>query len=145
VDSKEEHAPAGGIEVVEDDPRSVVRLWGEVDASLRGQASDAMVRILQRGGPYVIDVSEVTFIDSSGLAFILQLHRVAADESTHVVLRDPPTLVMDLLDLVGVAGQVPLEFSTGPSASAGTVHDDAPGDAPDDEAAPAALLPILRR
>jgi anti-anti-sigma factor len=99
----------GGIEIVDAD-RSVVRLWGDVDALLRDQASAALVRLLERGGPYVIDVGDVTFIDSSGLAFILQLHRVAGDENTHVVLRDPPTLVLDMLDLIGV--KIPLEFST---------------------------------
>ena len=91
---------------------SVVRLWGEVDVLLRDQASAALVRLLERGGPYVIDLADVTFIDSSGLAFIIQLHRLAGDEGTHLVLRDPPTLVLDLLDLMGVPGSIPLEFST---------------------------------
>jgi anti-anti-sigma regulatory factor len=55
----------------------------------------------------------VSFIDSSGLAFILQLHRVAADEDSHVVLRDPPVLLIDMLELIGAGGQIRLEFSRG--------------------------------
>ena len=104
---------SGGIEILDDPDRSVVRLWGDVDALLRDQASAALVQLLERGGPYVVDVADVTFIDSAGLAFILQLHRVAGDEGTHVVLRDPPTLVMDMLDLLGIG--IPFEFSTGRS------------------------------
>ena len=37
---------------------SVVRLWGEVDVLLRDQASAALVRLLERGGPYVIDLAD---------------------------------------------------------------------------------------
>lgn len=115
MDSIEEPT-LGGIEISEEGTRAVLQLWGEVDASLRAEASAAMVTLLERGGPYVVDVSKVTFIDSSGLAFILQLHRVAADESTHVVLRDPPSLVIDMLDIIGMGGQIPFEFTAGDSA-----------------------------
>ena len=104
---------SSGIEVLETD-RSVIRLWGEVDALLRDQASAALVRLLERGGPYVIDVAHVTFIDSAGLAFIIQLHRLAGDENTHVVLRDPPAFLVGLLDLIGVPGSIPFEYSSEP-------------------------------
>lgn len=103
----------GGIEVSDDPDRALVRLWGDVDASLRDQASMAMVALLHRGGPYVIDVSDVTFIDSSGIAFILQVHRMATDEGSTAVLRDPPALVIEMLDLIGIGGTIPFEFSAG--------------------------------
>jgi len=109
----ENRTASGGIEVSEDETRSLVRLWGDVDASLRDQASMAMVALLHRGGPYVIDVSDVTFIDSSGIAFILQVHRMATDEGSTAVLRDPPALVIEMLDLIGIGGTIPFEFSAG--------------------------------
>jgi anti-anti-sigma factor len=99
----------GGIEIQDVPGRTVVRLWGEVDASLREQASAAMVRLLERRGPYVVDVSDVTFIDSSAIAFVIQLHRVASDEGSRVVLRDPPRLVMDTLRLVGLEALLEVE------------------------------------
>lgn len=103
----------GGIDVVDDAPRPTVRLWGDVDASLRDQASSAMVRLIKQGGPYVIDLAEVSFIDSSGLAFMLQLHRVAADEGTFTVLRNPPVIVLELLDVLGLNEEFRLEFAAG--------------------------------
>lgn len=102
----------GGIEVCDDASCSGVRLWGDVDASLRDQASAAMMALLQRGGPYVVDASELTFIDSSGIAFILQLHRMATDEGSTAILRDPPGLVTDMFELIGLSGAIPLEFTT---------------------------------
>lgn len=117
---------SGGIEVSPGTGRAVVRLWGDVDASLRDEASNAMVELLARGGPYVADVSGVTFLDSSGIAFLLQLHRVAADEGSRLILRDPPVLVIDLLQLIGIADVIPLEFTNdGPAASAAAVPDSA--------------------
>jgi len=104
----------GGIEVGDDPRRAVVRLWGDVDASLRDQASMAMVALLTRGGgPIVIDVADVTFIDSSGIAFVLQVHRMATDMGSTAVLRDPPVLVIEMLDLIGLGGTIPFEFSSG--------------------------------
>lgn len=103
----------GGIEVLDDAERAVVRLWGDVDASLRDQASMAMVALLTREGPYVVDVADVTFIDSSGIAFVLQVHRMATDMGSTAVLRDPPALVIEMLDLIGLGGTIPFEFSAG--------------------------------
>lgn len=112
----EDATAQGGIEVVDDPRRALVRLWGDVDASLRDQASMAMVGLLTRGGPYVIDVSDVTFIDSSGIAFVLQVHRMATDMGSTAVLRDPPVLVIEMLDLIGLGGTIPFEFSAGDTA-----------------------------
>lgn len=95
---------------------AVVRLWGEVDVALRRQASAALVRLLEHGGPYVIDVAGVTFIDSAGVAFILQLHWLAGEGGTHVVLLDPPTFLVEMLDLIGVPGSIPTEFSDPPTS-----------------------------
>ncbi|GAA2721261.1 STAS domain-containing protein [Cellulomonas aerilata] len=84
------------------DGLTVVTLRGEIDAGLRHAASDAMVAVLAGQGPLVIDTSAVTFIDSSGMAFLLQLHGVASDAARPVVLRDPAGAVTDLLALVGL-------------------------------------------
>ena len=103
----------GGIEIIDADGRACVRLWGDVDASLRDQASAAMVVLAKQGGPYVVDVADVTFIDSSGIAFILQLHRLATEEGSTAILRDPPGLVTNLLELIGLTGAIPFEFTSG--------------------------------
>jgi anti-anti-sigma factor len=103
----------GGIELTEDVDTSHVRLWGDVDAGLRDQASQAMLRCLERGVPVVIDVADVTFIDSSGLAFVLQLHKVGEDEGMPVVVRNPPVLMLDLLEMLGMGEVIPMDFTSG--------------------------------
>ena len=100
---------AGGIEVIEESRRTVVRMWGEVDASLREQASMAMVQILKRPAPTVVGMADLTFVDSSGIAFLVQLHRISLDESTELTLLDPPALVTDLLDMIGLGDALVIE------------------------------------
>jgi anti-sigma B factor antagonist len=90
------------ITVEQSDGTTLVRLRGEIDASLRYAASEAMVAVLAAEGPVVIDTSAVTFIDSSGMAFLLQVHGVATDAGRPVDLRDPSGVVVDLLALVGL-------------------------------------------
>lgn len=116
MDQLEQAKTLGGIEVEPDADHALVRLWGDVDASLRDQASMAMVALLDRGGPYVVDASGVTFLDSSGIAFVLQVHRMATDQGSTAVLRDPPALVVDMLDLIGLDGVIPVEFSAASAA-----------------------------
>jgi anti-sigma B factor antagonist len=93
---------AHGITVTQDDGTVLVRLHGEIDAGLRDAASQAMVTVVAGDGPLVIDTSGVTFIDSSGLAFLLQVHGVVTEAGRPVTLRDPSRAVLDLLALVGL-------------------------------------------
>jgi anti-anti-sigma regulatory factor len=51
----------------------------------------------------------VTFIDSSGLAFVLQLHLAATETGQRLTLRDPGREVVGRLDLIGMAGEIDLE------------------------------------
>ncbi|MDO8122208.1 STAS domain-containing protein [Isoptericola sp. b490] len=103
---------ASGLEAIEIPDGTLVRMWGSVDESLRAQASAVMAHALVRSGSVVVDADAMEFVDSSGLAFILQLLRAAQEDGRPVVLRDPPTLLLEMLDLLGLSDQVPLEFST---------------------------------
>ncbi len=108
------YAPAdGGV---------VVTMWGEVDAALRDRASEAMSYVLDTRGRVVVDVADVTFIDSSGIAFIIQLWPPIYGRE--VVLRDPAPSIVELLDMIGMGGRIPVErsgASTGPIEVVGAV------------------------
>lgn len=115
---------AGAIEVSPEGDGTLVTLRGEIDGSLRDQAGLSMAQVVSRGGPVAVDLADLTFIDSSGLAFLIQLHGLSREEPRqHLVLRNPPTLVLDLLEMVGLGGEIALDFT--------------PGDAEPAESAPA--------
>ncbi|MBE7700549.1 STAS domain-containing protein [Oerskovia sp. Sa1BUA8] len=87
---------------------SLITLWGEIDAALRDRASDAMAQVLTHPGPVTIDVGRVTFIDSSGIAFILQVYMLGTEDGRAVVLQDPTSSLEDLLEMIGMSGTIPV-------------------------------------
>ena len=87
--------------------RAVVCLVGEIDASLRESASASMGIALMSGLPILVDASEATFIDSSGVAFVLQLHLAASEAGVALTLHDPDRVLRDVLDMVGLGSAVP--------------------------------------
>lgn len=92
---------------------SVLTLWGEIDAQLRGAASQAMASLASRPdpAPIVVDARDVTFIDSSGIAFVLQVYVLGEETGSTVTLRDPSAEVMRVLEMVGIADRLPVEVA----------------------------------
>ncbi|AEG42930.1 STAS domain-containing protein [Isoptericola variabilis] len=85
-------------------------LWGEVDAALRESASDAMATLAGRPAPLPItlDARDVTFIDSSGIAFILQVYMLGQETGAPVSLIEPSEAVSEVLEMVGMGGRIPV-------------------------------------
>ena len=97
---------AGTIRVEPQDGRTVIILVGEIDAALRSEASACMATALVTGLPVVVDSTRTTFIDSSGIAFVLQLHLAASEAGIALTLRDPHRVLHDVLDMIGMGGQL---------------------------------------
>ena len=101
-------APAAGtIRVEAQDTKTVISLVGEIDAALRDEAGACMGLALVRALPVVIDSTLATFIDSSGIAFVLQLHLAASEEQIPVTLLDPHRVLRDMLEMVGLSSALP--------------------------------------
>ena len=97
---------SGGIDLVRGADASVVELWGEIDAALRTEAGQALAGALERDLPVVVDATRVNFIDSAGVAFLVQLCTLGRDEGLAVSLRNPPAVVAEVLHLVGCDGVI---------------------------------------
>lgn len=107
--------PVGGITVAEAPDATIAYLWGEVDEALREQASGALSRALDRDLPVIIDATQVQFIDSTGIAFLIQFCRVGREEGLAVSLRNAPPVVTDVLHLLGLSRMFdpPEDLATG--------------------------------
>lgn len=92
----------GGIELVERSDVSEVRMWGEIDVALREEAGAALANALDCDKPVVIDTTDVTFMDSTGIAFLVQFYTIGAQEGLDVKLRKPPAVVSDVLQMLGI-------------------------------------------
>ena len=104
-----DRSATGTIRVEAEGPATCVRLVGEIDSALRQQASDCMGLVLLAGLPVVVDGSLTTFIDSSGLAFVLQLNRAVGEAGLDLRLRDPGRVLTQALEMIGMAGAIPPE------------------------------------
>ena len=78
------------------------RLSGEIDFTSSGAVQSTLLSmILPGGGTVVADLTQVTFLDSSGLGVLVQAHRTALERDNRlVVVASPP--VRKLLRLTGL-------------------------------------------
>ena len=90
-----------------------LRLVGELDLSSAAHLTDALDPKLQRGGRIVLDITELTFMDSTGLQVLIRSALTLADRGT-IVLRNPGNLVRSILELAIRTDKIPnLVFENG--------------------------------
>jgi anti-anti-sigma factor len=80
----------------------VVKVSGELDLRTRDQLVHGAAEFADRGGRLVLDLSELTFCDSTGLAGLVRLHKRVAAAGGTLVLRAPAPRVRHLLSLTGL-------------------------------------------
>lgn len=78
-----------------------VRLRGEVDASSTDDLTGAATEVLAAAVPVVVDLADVTFLDSVGVSFLVRLATEASEQGRTVTLRAAPPAVREVLALVG--------------------------------------------
>jgi anti-anti-sigma factor len=85
---------------------AVLSLGGELDLARRAEIVMSVTGLVADGVTnLVIDLSEVSFMDSSGLSALLEARRLGADLS----LRNPSDRVRRLLDVVMIESLIPIE------------------------------------
>jgi anti-sigma B factor antagonist len=94
---------AGGCEVL-NDGAGVLRVVGELDIATAGR----LAAHLEQDGVSVIDLADVTFIDSSGLLVLVRAV-VSRQRSDGLVLRAPTEATMRLLAMAGLTDLLPIE------------------------------------
>jgi len=97
------------IETHPADGGTCLTLRGELDAATAMQLRDHVVAT--DGGEVHLDLAGITFMDSSGLAAILEAHRRLADDHRRLVLGARSTAVQRVLDLSGVTAHLDLGSS----------------------------------
>ena len=102
----------GALSVAEDagvDGERVIRLRGELDVETVPDLERLVLRSRPARQRVVLDLSDLRFMDSTGLRVLLRA-RVAADAGGwEIVLRDVPPNIRRLFDLTGVHDALPAE------------------------------------
>lgn len=89
----------GSVHVISGIDHIRIILAGEVDADLAADLQDATTSVERSGLPVEVDAHHVTFMDSSGVAF---LARLASRSSYRVRLLNVPPTVQFLLDVTRI-------------------------------------------
>lgn len=82
---------------------SVVRLIGELDADDAPAVRALLAEQVLRGpGSLVVDLSDLTFIDSAGLAALVAAHKGTRAAGTTLLLAAPTPAVVRVLGITGL-------------------------------------------
>jgi anti-anti-sigma factor len=109
-----EHRHELAVAVV--DQPAVVRVRGEVDIAtaprLRGALAEEQWRRQQESAaaPLVVDLSEVTFMGACGLGVLVRALGEARRSGGDLVLRNPTSTTMRMLDLTGLLDVFAVEW-----------------------------------
>ncbi len=74
------------VDVQDRDHHAVVAAVGEIDASTASLVSDAAQTALDEGRRVLLDLAQVTFIDSTGLGMLVKVHRAALCAGSNLAL-----------------------------------------------------------
>jgi anti-sigma B factor antagonist len=111
-----------GLEVGERAPGEVLlSVRGEVDLDVAPQLLDSILcagLAHEPGHRMVVDLSEVSFIDSSGLAALLEADRWLTNQEQALVIARAPARVVRLFELTGLDHVLHLEPGTAGAAAA---------------------------
>jgi anti-anti-sigma factor len=87
-----------------------IKLAGELDSATCAALLERFEQVVPAlgGRELVVDLCEVSFIDSSGMRAIIVMERRSSEERIALSLAPPPPAVTELLQVTGIANRVPL-------------------------------------
>jgi anti-sigma B factor antagonist len=86
------------------DPASpgVLHLSGDLDVESASALLEVGLPVIDEVGELVLELSELTFLDSSGLAVLVRLHKRLVDKDAELVLRAPPLSARRILEITNL-------------------------------------------
>lgn len=89
---------------------TTIKLAGELDGATSAELVERFERIAAdpQSGHVIVDLAEVSFIDSAGMRAIIAIERATAERELTLTILPPPDEVTELLRVAGVAEHLPL-------------------------------------
>jgi anti-anti-sigma factor len=89
----------------------VIRVRGELDIESAPDLERALLRSRPAGQRVVVDLTELKFMDSTGLRVLLRARAAAEEGRWEINLRNVPPTIRRLFDMTGVHAALPAETS----------------------------------
>jgi anti-sigma B factor antagonist len=96
------------IEVRQEQDYAIVTAGGEIDISTVIRLRERVFEMAASGHPLVVDLKQVSFIDSVGLAVLVGTANRAAAHGGSLRVACAPPKIRQLLRLTGLDGRIPL-------------------------------------
>lgn len=97
----------GGVEVVRERARTIVRLWGDHDLATAGATITALTEtVADEGLDVVVDLGEVTFMDCSTIGVLVGGRSLLARSRQVLSLRSPSVPQRRLLECCGLTDMI---------------------------------------
>jgi anti-sigma B factor antagonist len=93
------------VSAAKQDGREVLTPEGELDLITVPELEQRLVDALEAGDT-VLELSRVSFIDSTGIALLVSISALARERGVRLELRDPSPHVERLIKLTGVASML---------------------------------------
>jgi anti-sigma B factor antagonist len=91
------------LEIIDRGPNALA-VRGEIDAHSAPVLAERLAQLSADDGDVLIDLSDVTFMDSSGLRVLIELSQRVATAPNGLVLQSPSQTVMHLFEVAGLDG-----------------------------------------
>jgi anti-anti-sigma factor len=85
-----------------DSQAGVVAVFGEVDADNCGEFRTAILERAPEGEQVVVDLSGLSFIDSSGISELLRIASTLDEQGRTLTIHDPSPAVQRVLEITGL-------------------------------------------
>jgi anti-sigma B factor antagonist len=80
----------------------IVVVRGEIDLATADAVRADLHGAFERSGTVVLDLREVDFMDTQGLAVVIEAQQAAADDGTRFAITRAPDHVHRLFDMIGL-------------------------------------------
>ena len=102
--------PSFRIDTLESQSGLTIKLAGELDSATSTKLLERFEEALARldGRRLVIDLDEVSFVDSAGMRALILIERGAEEKRIELAIAPPPPAVTELLRVTGLADRIPL-------------------------------------
>lgn len=90
------------IDVQREGDDAVVHLAGELDISTSPDLQDALAELTNAPRRVAVDLSDLEFMDSTGLAALLGAHKALSEHGGTLELRHPSKMIVNLVQITGL-------------------------------------------
>ena len=83
--------------VTEDGNISTVHLDGEIDMDVTEKAKEVIFPVIDSGKEVHLNLSQVQYMDSSGISVLIESHQRALEKNTKVIIKDVSKSVLKVI------------------------------------------------